>query len=74
MPIVKERCEGCGKRENVCPECGSYKVTPLDNPGTPKPTKIASHGGPDEQEYTNVCWNCGWKENVTVTFEREKVS
>lgn len=71
MPVEKSRCGECGEQENACPECGSNKVTPLDNPQTPKPTTVAIYGGRKEETYTNVCWDCGWTEEVTVTFERE---
>lgn len=72
MPIEKSRCGCCGEKGMECPECGGNHVTPLDNPQTPKPTNIAIYGGPQKQTYTNVCWDCGWKENVIVTFDREE--
>jgi len=70
VPIKKERCESCGEREDACPNCGGKHVTPLDNPQTPKPTEIAIYGGESEVEYKNICWDCGWREEVVVTFER----
>jgi hypothetical protein len=72
MPINKRRCESCGTKKKVCPECGSTFVTPRDNPGTPSPTEIVDHGlGAQEVSYKHVCWNCGWQERVTITIERE---
>lgn len=71
MPVEKTECGGCGKQENTCPDCGSNMVTPLDNPQKRKPTTVAMYGGPEEETYTNVCWDCGWTEEVTVTFERK---
>lgn len=48
-------------------------VTPCDNPGQYKPNHIVYYGGRDEISYTHICWDCGWEERVTVTFDREQL-
>lgn len=74
MPLVQERCSGeCRETVDRCPDCDAIYVTPLDNPPKPTPSKIAAYGGPNKITYTNICWECGWREEVTVTFEREIV-
>lgn len=71
MPIKQRRCSSCGEKENVCPICGSRKVTPMDEPGKPKPNDIVMYGDDGQYTYRNVCWDCGWHEDVTVTIVRE---
>ena len=71
MPLQKENCGECGRSDLVCPACGSRFVTPRDNPQHPSPNELVNRGGQDSIEYTHVCWDCGWKEYVTVTIERE---
>jgi hypothetical protein len=75
MGLPTTRCESCNTEEVFCPECRSTNVTPLDNPQTPKPTDVAAHGTADGRtlDYTNVCWDCGWREEVTVVIRRSSI-
>lgn len=69
MPLVRDRCNGCNKSMVVCPECGSGKVTPLDNLKAPSPRKLVIYNKDREVTYKSVCWDCGWSEKVKVTVE-----
>lgn len=58
MPLEREEVEVTEER-NVCPECGSHFVTPLESLETPNPKRVIAHGvGDDVVEYVNVCWVC----------------
>lgn len=74
MPLERRRCDECGTEEPVCPECGSKKVTPRDNPHQKSPNALVDYGTdhrdePYTQQYTHVCWDCGWSEERIVTVE-----
>ena len=71
MPLEQSTVETM-EEQLTCPECGDYKVTPMDNPRKRRPNDIVKFGGIDEIEYQNVCWECGWGETVTVTIERRE--
>ena len=71
MPIEKENCGECGRTKRVCPDCGSRFVTPRDNPQEPSPNEVVDQGGRDSIEYKHVCWDCGWREHVTVAIKRD---
>jgi hypothetical protein len=80
MPIERELCDECCKTTiRACPECGSRHVTPREkySPDTMTPTDVVDFGvdedGDTELTYVHVCWDCGWKERVTVTIQRERV-
>jgi len=81
MPIERERCDGCcNSTVRACPECGSSHVTPREkySPDKMAPTDVVDFGfgedsGVTECEYFHLCWDCGWKEKVTMTVERERI-
>lgn len=69
MPLEQENCGDCGTKHDVCPECRSHFVTPMDNPEKRKPTSLATYGPYGETEYRHVCWDCPWSETIRVTVE-----
>lgn len=69
MPLKKERCEGCGRTQNACPECGSNMVTPRENMRVDI-LYVIDYTEESEVEQHHVCWECGWKEELTITIER----
>ena len=73
MPLEKEECECCGDIRDVCPECGSEFVTPMDNPCMDDPMEVVKYGGMTVGEYTNVCWDCSWEERVSIEIDRREV-
>lgn len=63
-----DRCEECGDRRLVCPECGSTYVTqnePMQKPKYSTFIRTAEDG--DQFETKDICWNCDWERNITVT-------
>lgn len=73
MPLERQSCEECGNSHYVCPECKSHHVTPRDDPHKPSPTRVVDGDyGTEEVTYTHVCWDCGWREHVTVQIDREE--
>lgn len=69
MPVEKEDCDCCMNTIDVCPECGSYKITTIDNPLTPRPRNLVVYNKEEKQTYKSVCYDCGWSEEVLVTVE-----
>jgi hypothetical protein len=81
MPIDTHRCDECGHKRDVCPECGDHKVTPMEpvRPSNDDLTnttsvkrwvsELATDG--DEATFENLCWNCGWKERRTIRVSVE---
>lgn len=78
MPLKRDHCE-CGSGVSRCPDCGSRHVTPREHPRRPTPNELVDYGDPQlpddtvrvETEYTHVCWECEWSEDVTVIVERQ---
>lgn len=71
MPLDDHRCGTCFHRHEACPQCGSTTVTALDGPEKPRPQRVLKFGGKDSVTYVNACWDCGWREEVTMHVERE---
>lgn len=75
MPLDRQACDCCARTNIVCPECESTHVTARDDIHKLDPNSVVDYGfgeKPDtrELEYTHVCWDCGWSEDVTVKIER----
>lgn len=79
MPLENQNCDSCGENRKVCPECGDHKVTPLEpkdfwreelsaGPSVKKFVQYAEDG--ESLTFSNLCWECGWEEQITVTVER----
>jgi len=70
MPLIRDRCNCCNNQKIKCPECDSTFVTPCEGMKKPSPKDLVYFSDKDEITYTHYCWDCGWKEKVTVTIER----
>lgn len=70
MPIERQQCDECGQGDIACPECGSQMVTTDSAQPERMVDDVVAYGGPEKMEFKNVCWGCGWGEEVTVTIER----
>lgn len=71
-----ERCSECGVMHETCPDCGSHNVTPLEPPSSLPPTEsveefVQSVDETAEATFTNLCWDCGWEEQRTVSVSVE---
>lgn len=75
MGPEEKRCENCGERHKVCPECGDRKITPLEPQEGPITVGIRRHiqqaEDGEELEFENICWECGWKETISFTVNKE---
>lgn len=77
MSLPLEQCEECGKKHRVCPACGSSSVTAFDpvDPEhplswTPMDFLYEAEPGADETAtFRHDCWECGWREEVTIRVE-----
>lgn len=62
MEIETQLCE-CGATHDICGNCGSRKVTPIDHINNDVTTSLKSVvlGADDGDEITvkSVCWDCG---------------
>lgn len=67
---MRKRCLKCGESHEVCPECESPKFTPQERHGTPGVKRFVLDASDGEtQEYVDVCWECGYSRNYSVTVE-----
>lgn len=77
--VVEETCEECEEIHEVCPDCGSTKVTKAEwikVNGAHKPPVTATLTGVlldandgDLVEFGTVCWECGWEKVRTMEIE-----
>jgi len=66
------RCSECGEAQYICPECGGSKVMPNEDLQTPSVQQwVTELTEPGEHTLTieDVCWECGWSQEKTITVE-----
>lgn len=74
MPLEIDKCDGCGRNRDICPECGSSFVS-IDNrevEGTfgPNFSNFGKYGEVGENvAYAIVCWDCGHEEERRLVME-----
>jgi len=71
--LENKKCGECGENHDVCPDCGSHMVTPLEpqkplRATTNVNTFVMEADDGDSAKFTNICWDCGWQETRTVTI------
>lgn len=72
---MKQKCDECGERHEVCPECGSRSFTPHEADDTNRQlttpitqwARTAADGA--TMRFTDVCWDCGHEDPRKLTLE-----
>lgn len=77
--VVEETCDECEETHEVCPSCGSTRVTKAEwimVNGAHRPPVTATLTGTlldaedgDVVSFGTVCWECGWEKTRTMEIE-----
>lgn len=74
MEIERESCDSCGETHEICSECGSNFVTPIDyieganDHHVRLRDAVLNADSGDELVITQVCWDCGAETKRTLNI------